>query len=352
MPNSANQVRERGKRGYRAVLLGFSGALFVYLLIRLGAAEISSVLLGVGWYFGLIAAIYAGHQLSRAVAYSKCIIANERFSYWDIVRIRLSGEAIQFLTFTGPFLAEPAKMWLLQRRGLSTKHAVAATVLEYLIYTFTSAAFAIAGLTYLLHNFVLSRPSSIAAEIIVYAMGTFLLAAAYAIVCRIYLIGAIIKGVRRLPLIGKYVRLEEEDVRDTEDLLFAVFRDRPLRFLVILAFEFAAQALLVLELFVLLRTTGKPFPVLDPFFIEAAAKFVGFAFFFLPGQVGVAEGTYALIFKTVGLAASTGFALALARRLRSLLIAGLGLAFAPLWPDALPHRPLQKRSGSSDTGSP
>ena len=127
-------------------------------------------------------------------------------------------------------------------------------------------------------------------------MGTFLRAAAYAIVRRIYLIGAIIKGVSRLPLIGKYLRLDEKDVRDTEDLLFVVLRDRPLRFLFILAVEFAAQALLVLELFVLLKTTGKPFSILDLFLIEAAAKFVGFAFFFIPGQVGVAEGTYALIF--------------------------------------------------------
>jgi hypothetical protein len=162
------------------------------------------------------------------------------------VRIRLSEEAIQFLTSTGPFLAEPAKVWLLQRRGLSTRHAVAATVSEYLIYTFTSAAFAIAGLTYLLHNFELSRPASVAAKVFVYAMGTFLLAGICVIIFRIYLIGAMIKGARKLPLIGKHVRLEENDVRDTEDRLFAVLRDRPLRFLSILAVEFAAQAFLVL----------------------------------------------------------------------------------------------------------
>jgi uncharacterized membrane protein YbhN (UPF0104 family) len=229
-------------------------------------------------------------------------------------------------------------MWLLQRRGLSTKHAVAATVLEYLIYTLTSAAFAVAGLMYLLNNFELSRPTSIAAEVIVYAMGTFLLAAAGAIVCRIYLIGAIIKAVSRLPLIGKYLRPDEKDVRDMEDLLFVVLRDHPLRFLLILTVEFAAQALLVLELFVLLRTTKKPFSVLDPFLIESATKFVGLAFFFIPGQVGATEGTYALIFKTVGLPASAGFAFAVARRLRSLLLASAGLAFAPLWRDAPPNR--------------
>jgi uncharacterized membrane protein YbhN (UPF0104 family) len=326
--------------GYRAVLLGFGCALFVYLLVRLGAAQISSLLLGVGWYFGLIAAIYAGHQLIRAFAYWKCVTANGRSSYWDMVRIRLSGEATQFLTSTGPFLAEPAKVWLLQRRGLSTKRAVAATVLEYLIYALTSAAFALAGLTYLLINFDLSRPASVAAQVVVYAMSAFLLAAIGAISFRIYLIGAIIKGASRLPWIGKHVRLKENDVRDTEDLLFVVLRDRPPRLLLIVAVEFAAQALLVLELFVLLRTTGKPFPILYPFLIEAATKFVGLAFFFIPGQVGAAEGTYAFVFKMVGLPASAGFALALARRLRSFLVAGAGLAFAPLGSDVPPsHKP-------------
>jgi len=326
------------KRRYRAGLLGFGCALFTYLLVRLGIAQITSLLLGIGWYFGLIAAMYAGHQLIRACAYWKCVAASERSSYWEIVRIRLSGEAIQFLTSTGPFLAEPSKVWLLQKQGLNIKHAVAATVLEYLIYILTSAALAIAGLTYLLTNFELSRPASVAAEVLICIMGTFLLAALCAIIFRIYLIGAIIKGASWLPWIGKHVRFKENDVRDTEDLLFVVLRDRPLRFLLIVAIEFAAQALLVLELFVLLKTTGKPFSILYPFLIEAATKFIGLAFFFIPGQVGASEGTYAFIFKTVGLPASAGFALAVARRLRSLLVAGAGLALAPVWRDAPPNR--------------
>ena len=125
----------------------------------------------------------------------------------------------------------------------------------------------------------------------------------------------------------------KKDVTDTEDLLFAVLRDRPF-VLSILAVEFAAQALLVLELIVLLQAIGQPFPALHPFVIEAANKFVGLVFFFIPGQVGAAEGTNALIFKMVGLPASAGFALAM-RRLRSLLVAGLGLAFRTLWRDAL-----------------
>jgi hypothetical protein len=146
-----------------------------------------------------------------------------------------------------------------------------------------------------------------------------------------YLIGAIIKGAGSLPWIGKRIRIGAQDLRETEDLLFAVLRDRPLRFLSIVAIECGAQALLILELYLLLRATTPEFPALYPALIESATKFIGLTFFFIPGQVGASESAYAIIFETVGLPASAGFALAIARRLRSLLVAGVGLAFAPRW---------------------
>jgi hypothetical protein len=42
--------------------------------------------------------------------------------------IRLSGEAVQVLTLTGPFLAEPTPAWLLQRRRFTLTEGFAATI--------------------------------------------------------------------------------------------------------------------------------------------------------------------------------------------------------------------------------
>jgi len=202
---------------------------------------------------------------------------------------------------------------------------VAATISEYLIYTFTSAALAIAGLTYLLGNFPLAQPIAAGARVLVWVMGAFLAVAAWAIVWRVYLIGAILRGVKTFPWIRSHLALKDQDIRETEDLLFVVLRGRPLRFLSIAAIEAIAQVLLILELFTLLRATTGSVSFLKAFAIEGATKFIGLAFFFIPGQVGAAEGIYALIFKAVGLTAPAGFALAVARRLRSMLVAGLGL---------------------------
>ena len=64
--------------------------------------------------------------------------------------------------------------------------------------------------------------------------------------------------------------------------------------------------------------------------IESAAKFINLGFFFIPGQIGAAEGTYAWVAQAIGYSAASGFAIALARRLRTLLVAGATMLLFPL----------------------
>jgi hypothetical protein len=77
--------------------------------------------------------------------------------YGDALAIRLSGEAIQSLTFTGPILSQPTKAWLLEGHGLTLKEGFAATITEYLICAFVTAAMSISGLLYLIVHFAPPR---------------------------------------------------------------------------------------------------------------------------------------------------------------------------------------------------
>jgi hypothetical protein len=90
--------------------------------------------------------------------------------------------------------------------------------------------------------------------------------------------------------------------------------------------EAGAQAALVLEVNWILRGLELATPAIYPLVIESATKFITMVFFFVPLQVGAAEGSYAVIFGALGLPAAAGFTLAFFRRLRSLLIASAGLA--------------------------
>jgi hypothetical protein len=304
------------------LLLGL--ILLVALVVNLGAGRILAMLLDVGWGFAVVALLYAGHQLVRAAALGRCVLREHAFSYADLVWIRIAGESVQYLTFTGPFLAEPTKALLLKRRGLTTEEGFAASLTEYLIYTLLSAALSVGAMAYLLARFTLSPALTAAALLVLGVMGTFLASAAVAILFRIYLIGGIIRLVARLPLVQRRWRIDHAGVRRMEDLLLVVLRERPARLLGVAGLGLLAHALLVVELYWLMRTVNLSFPGGYPLLIEAAGKFVTFAFFFIPGRLGAAEGSFALIFAAVGLPAAAGFSVSFARRVRSLLMAGAG----------------------------
>jgi hypothetical protein len=89
--------------------------------------------------------------------------------------------------------------------------------------------------------------------------------------------------------------------------------------------ETAAQAMLVLELFVLLHALQVVASAWTAFMTEASLKFFEFAFLFVPLQLGVSEGSHALVFGVVGLPLAAGFVVAFVRRARSLMIATVGL---------------------------
>jgi hypothetical protein len=131
----------------------------------------------------------------RALALRACVLRPDLLGYGDELAIRLSGEAIHSLTFTGPLLAEPTRAWLLARHGLTLKEGFAATITEYLICSFVTAAMSIIGLLCLDQHFKPAPAISGVAIGVTFGFGAFLLASAIAIRRRFYLIGTIITGL-------------------------------------------------------------------------------------------------------------------------------------------------------------
>jgi hypothetical protein len=156
-------------------------------------------------------------------------------------------------------------------------------------------------------------------------MAAFLAISAIAIIFRIYLIGVVIEGMRRLPVVGKYVSWDRAGVRRMEDLLFQVFREHPQRFAIIFAVDCAAHALLIGELYWIVTSSSIRLGVFQAFLIEASTKFMALGFFFVPMQVGVAEKTYSVVFGILGLPLAAAVAMSLVRRLRTIIVSAVGL---------------------------
>jgi hypothetical protein len=309
----------------RLLLLGLGLLVFVYLVSQLGLHAIVDMLGRIGWAGLIVAALYAAHQMLRAMALSLALIGT-RVRFREAFGIRLAGEAVQFLTFTGPFLAEPIKAWLLAGRTKQATHGFAATLAEYLTYLFTGAVMTTAAFGWLVASGRLTPGWHRASIILMAGMIAFLAVSAWAIVGRIHLLGAILERIARLPVVRRKLRPDMPAVHRTEDLLLGVLHDRPRRFALIAALEAGAHAVHAIELFAILYALDLAVGVGIAFLIEGATKFVGLMFFFIPGQIGASEGAHAVIFDVLDLPAVAGFTVPLVRRIRSLLVAAVGLA--------------------------
>src|SRR2546423_879153 len=99
--------------------LGCGGvAVLVLLVRRVGTATIVGLFGRLGSKLAIVGALYLAHVVVRATALWRTV-SSHGVSYRRVLQVRFSGEAIEMLTFTGPFLSEPAKGWLLMQRGLS-----------------------------------------------------------------------------------------------------------------------------------------------------------------------------------------------------------------------------------------
>jgi uncharacterized Tic20 family protein len=314
-----------GLRSTRVIFLLAGIALFVYLFVQLGPGAVLGMLGRIGWGAVPIAVAYLAYQCLRASALGASVPGGRTLTFRDALWIRLSGEAVQFLTFTGPFLAEPAKAWLLKSRGLTAVEGFATTITEYLSYTITAAVLSIGALWWLLAHGVMTGGIRMATIVLLGFMATFVVSAAVAISLRAHLLGAILERVAGLPLVRRRLKPDMAAVHRVEDLLLDVMHDRPARFARILLLESASHTLHIVELYLILVALELGAGAGTAVLIEGAAKFVGLAFFFIPGQVGASEGAHTIIFEIVGLPAVAGFTVPFVRRIRSIVVAGLGL---------------------------
>jgi hypothetical protein len=299
-------------------------AILIVLVRRIGLDRIVELTASAGWTLVLIAIIYGGCQLTRAAALWLCLPPESAVPYRDVLAARVSAEAVRLLTFTGPLLAEPSKVWLLGRRGLAAKSGVAAIAAEILAHSVMAAAISIAAFAYLLAEFPLSPAVRGGAIVLLSGAAIYVAVAVTAIWRRVYLIGAGAGFVWRMGLL-RFVR-DLRDVREMEDLLLAVFHDRPARLVRMGGFHLMANLCLMLEILVALDAMGFTATMLHAVTIEGALKFVSIVFFFIPTQVGASEGAAALLFDILGIGAAAGVSFAFIRRLRTLAVATVGFA--------------------------
>jgi hypothetical protein len=303
----------------RGVLLVIGLSVVAWLIWRSGPAVVWGLLISLRWRFAVVTGLYMAYLATRAMALWR--IVSTSFRYRDVLRIRLLGDTIENLTFTGPFFAEPTKGWLLARSGLPAHQAFAAIATEYLLYDVVTGCLSVVAVVALIALGALPPIVRPIAFTLLGITGAFLTAFAWAAVSGVGVVAPLID--LSAPIIGRRATIAAQKIRRVERVLVHFLHCRHRALAEVVALHLMSQVLMMLEIYVVLTAFGGAPRWWYPPVIEGAVKYIGLAFAFVPGQLGAAEGVYAFLSGVLGLSTAAGLALALVRRLRSVVAAAI-----------------------------
>lgn len=303
----------------------FGLALLVYVINRVGVQPIFDALVKIGFGFFILLGLSGTRHALRTLAMRAAVPPEHRtFGFRHAFSVRLGGEAISFLTFTGPILGEATKVALLKKR-VPLVYGVSALVVDNLLYNLSVAIFILSGTVVMLLAFDL--PSAV--RIVLYgiaAAATLAIGiAAWAARRRVMLLTWIIDTFGRFGFHPKFLTSRRNHISDLESHVYDFYSHRPGSFFGMIGLNLLAHATSVFEVYVTLRMLGySPF-VHAAYVIESLTKVINFAFGFVPATIGVYEGGTEIILQTLGFAAATGVTLALVRKAGTLFWTVIGL---------------------------
>ena len=307
-----------------AFLLGLG--LLIYVINRVGVQPLFDALLRIGFGFFVILGLSGLRHFLRTISMRAAVPPEHRqITFRNAFAARLGGEAISFLTFTGPLLGEATKVALLRKRVPLT-YGVPALVVDNLLYNLSVVFFVLSGAVVMLVRYPMPPAVSTVLTIIAIIAALGILIAAIAAKRRVMMLTWLIDRLGELRLSPKVILKRRHHIYHLESKVYDFYKHHPAAFFLMIACNLLAHVTSVVEVYLALKMLGFNPQVAQAYIIESLTKVINFAFAFVPGTIGVYEGgTEVILQKGLGFEPAAGLALALVRKAAIVSWTSIGL---------------------------
>jgi putative ABC transport system permease protein len=296
-----------------AFLVGL--ALLIFVINRVGVQPLFDALLRIGIGFFVILGLSGLRHVLRTISMRAAVPAEHRsFNFRQAFAARLGGEAISFLTFTGPLLGEATKVALLRKRVPLT-YGVPALVVDNLLYNLSVVFFVLSGACVMLLTYPLPPQVYVVLVGIAVVAALGIVVVAIAAKRRVMVMTWLIDRLAQLRLSPKVILKRRDHIYHIESKVYDFYKHHPGAFFVMILCNLLAHASSVVEVYLALKMLGFQPQWAQAYIIESLTKVINFAFSFVPGTIGVYEGgTEVILQKGLGFTPAAGLALALVRK--------------------------------------
>ena len=306
-------------------------SLLLFLIRSMGATTLWNQIRSIGWIglwiiFATYTVIFTLDTWGWHFSFPKAM--TQTFRWHSLFGSRMAGEAVNYLTPLGALGGEPLKARILRSRyPISWSDSLVSLVVAKTSFVIGLILLILSGLSIAFWHSRLSN------QLKWIALG---LASAFALLILLFWLlqqwllsrmgCAIFKSLgKRFPLFSSNQVSIFAGRRFDQKITRFYQNNRP-RFFLSIFFHFLGWAFGIVEVYWILRLLHVPITWPQAYILEALWQLVKATSFLIPGSLGVQEGGALLICTGLGLNPASGIALALIRRFRDLVWAGMGLS--------------------------
>ncbi len=298
---------------YAGLVLGL--ALATALVVHAGAGTVAGALSQVGWNVGWVALFYLLPLTLAASGWRQLFADAEPPPLAAAVRSVWIGVAVNWLLPVAQVGGEFVRARLAMKGGVSGATAGASVVIDKTVQAANVVIFGLLGLVLLI---ALTGNVKVLPVVIAFLCVLAGLIFAFYRIQRAGMFGYL---ANRLPGLARHKRWERlvGGAEALDEAIRAVY-EQPRRIVLACLFRLSGRLMLAGELWLALYFLGYRASLAEAVMLESLAQAVRGGTFFVPGALGVQEGSFMVLAPLIGLGPEVGLAVSLVKRSRELLV--------------------------------
>ncbi|WAC09447.1 lysylphosphatidylglycerol synthase transmembrane domain-containing protein [Dyadobacter pollutisoli] len=320
-----------GTKAYKALFMAIGIISLGYMIYGTGLIVIWDNVRRTGIWFVPVIGSWLLIYILNAFAFRAIIrepgLPESNLSFWAVLRLTISGYAINYIT---PFVAlggEPYRILEL-KPALGIQKATSSVLLYSLMHMFSHVLFWLASILLIVAVVPLSN-------VMLAGCGVLLITG---LVLGYWFINVYKKGftvstfrlLEKVPFIKTRARefalKNAENLYEVDEQIRVLYAERRNVFYASLFYEFVARVIGCLEIYFTAHAIGMEMSLSQSLIVSSGSSLFANLIFFFPMQLGTREGGLALALRSVGLPAAQGIFIGVVLRIREIVWIIIGLA--------------------------
>lgn len=319
-------MKKKLAKKLRYIYLAVGAILLILLIRKIGIETIAENMAQLGWLFLPILAMSTVWYSLYTIAWMQFLHRlSDGISFFDLFRIKITGEAVNTLTPANFIGGDPMRIYLL-RKNFPYAEGAASVVVDRTLHSLATLVVIMLGIVVAFITFD-SLPYNIKLGVPI----VVLISTCFILFILIHqkrgFFSLILNLCRRLGIKREFSEKTVTRFAELDSHIMDFYEENHSGFLIALGCHIAGRLFGIIEVYAIGRAVSDEFTLFAALMLTALAPMVNAVFAFVPGAIGVMEGAYSGVLYLLHLNPALGITIQIAKRLRAAFWIMLGLFF-------------------------